>query len=314
MGYDFGDSPRKSVITHAQAFGSHRGFKLVAGMDSNPQARKRFEKKFKAPAFKTVEEMLIETKPEVVSICAPTSAHKSVFDVIIRTCRSNKIPLKAIICEKPLAFDANDAEDMVAQAKADSVLLVVNFMRRFEPGVKEVKKLIHKKNLGEIYKATVWYSKGLHNSASHLIDLFRFWFGEASNVEVISKGRKWSGEDPEPDFKVQFGGIEAYFLSAREECFSYSEIDIFGTKGKLHYTSATGEITFQAAIKDPVHGKWGYRNLEKKEKKLKNLSAFYQKHLLDSLVKALNKGKEIDSDGYSALKSSMVIDQIIQKL
>ena len=55
-------------------------------------------------------------------------------------------------------------------------------------------------------------------------------------MEVIRKGRRWDGKDPEPDICLHFGGIAVYLLAGREECYSIGEIDLFGTGGGIRYT------------------------------------------------------------------------------
>ena len=97
---------------------------------------------------------------------------------------------KAILCEKPFTNSVKDATKIVEKAKKTKCQLIVNYIRRFEPGANELKNIINNGELGDILKGLVWYTKGLFNSCSHFIDLLIYIFGDASNIGLIKKGRK----------------------------------------------------------------------------------------------------------------------------
>ncbi len=54
---------------------------------------------------------------------------------------------------------------MVQAASAAGTLIVVNYIRRFEPGVLELKRRIASGELGAFYKGVQWYSKGIAPTA-----------------------------------------------------------------------------------------------------------------------------------------------------
>src|SRR5688500_8978687 len=115
---------------------------------------------------------------------------------------------------------------MVAACKASDCLLYVNYMRRSEPGVLEIKRRLVSGEIRTPVKGVVWYSKGLFNNGSHFFNLLEFWFGGMKKFKVIEPGRLWDGIDPEPDLQATFEHGTINFLSVKEECFSHHEIDL----------------------------------------------------------------------------------------
>ena len=175
----------------------------------------------------------------MVSIGVPTELHASVFDQVLA-----QRP-KAILLEKPIASTVAQATALVERAEASGCAVLVNYMRRFEPGVRELKRRLDAHELGDIYKATVWYAKGLSNNGSHFVKLLSFLLGPPSETTVLTKGRTHGASDHEPDCRVRFGATDAYLLAAREECFSIAEMVLMGTKGMVRYTDAGATIVVQ---------------------------------------------------------------------
>lgn len=212
LGYDYQSQDGSLIFTHAAGFHFHPGFELVAGVDANPEARGRFENKFAQPAFATVREMFASCTPDVVSIAVPTTLHHTVFMEVM-----NYSP-KAVLCEKPVGGNLAMAREMKETADRKGTIMLVNFIRRFEPGVLRLKEAIAAGDYGHIYKGTMWYSKGILNNGSHFIDMLIFLFGPVTAVNLLDTGIQ-HGKDPEPDVKIRFGDVDIYFLAGREDCF-----------------------------------------------------------------------------------------------
>jgi predicted dehydrogenase len=149
QGYDYNLDPERFVLTHATSFACHPGFDLVAGVDPDAAQRTRFEQKFGKPAYADLPSLQQRHQIDVFAIGTPTTAHFATFCAVLEA------KPRAIICEKPIATTGADARQMVARGEAAGCALLVNYMRRFEPGGLTLKSLIQKKELGEIYKGVV---------------------------------------------------------------------------------------------------------------------------------------------------------------
>jgi predicted dehydrogenase len=301
QGYDYNCIDSSLAITHASGFHNHSSFELIGGVDPNVDRCKEFKRKYDKPASTSLATLMTREKIDVVSIAVPTHLHYEIFNEII------SYSPRAIICEKPIAESFPKAEEMVAKAEERNSALLVNYIRRFEPGTNMLRQKIINGNFGEIYKGTIWYSKGLYNNGSHFIDLLLYFFGEVTKIKVINKGRYWK-KDPEPDFIIKFGDVKVVFLAGREEYYSISEMELFGTKGKANYLNGGNQIKYQLTKPDPIYS--GYTVLDDNAKLIKTDFDRYQMYVLDNLVDHLENNEPLKSDGSSAFKTLKIVENI----
>ena len=81
---------------------------------------------------------------------------------------------KLILCEKPLAYDLDEAGEMVEACESAGVKLFVNYMRRADPGAIEIKARIESGQIATPIKGVAWYSKGFLHNGSHFFNLLEF--------------------------------------------------------------------------------------------------------------------------------------------
>jgi len=305
--YDLSVTDGERVTSHARAFAMHPGYRLVAGIDPAEEGCALLEQHYKVPAFPDVAAMLSAgIRPEVWSIAVPTPLHFQFFEDIVA------LRPAAILCEKPLAENVTEGERMVAAAAKCNCALAVNYMRRFEPGVLALRRLIAEGALGEIYKGSAWYSKGLLNNGSHVIDLLSFLLGEAGSIQVLDVGRRWEGRDPEPDICLSFGTARVGLLAAREECFSHIGFEIVGAGGTVRYIDGGHRIELRRAREEPALP--GYRILAPEVEVLPTDLKRYQWHTVDALHRHLENGDPLHSSGASALETLRTIDHVRNEL
>lgn len=300
QGFDY-EQPDDSVIaTHASAFNYHPGFELLAGVDPDPVQRKRFETKYGRPAYTDIRVMAECHRPDVVSIAVPVNQHLQAFQEIIH------YGPKAVICEKPIAPTAEEGRLMQSIANDHQCALLINYMRRFEPGSIALKQIIQEGGVGEIFKGVVWYSKGFLNNGTHFIDLLRYWLGDVIGVEVLAKGRLWDGRDPEYDVCLYFEGAAVYVLAGRAEYCSIGEIDLFGSGGRIRYTESGKRIEVYKTVPDPVFE--GYTILGREPQVIPTDLKRYQWHVLEGLYRHLVCQMPLASDGGTATKTMEVFE------
>lgn len=302
--YDYNCDDGSFISTHASGYFHHKSFALVGGADPDAGKRQEFQKKYNKPTFAGVHELMFETEPDVVSIATPTHYHFDVFNEIIA-----HSPV-AVVCEKPIACSLIEAEEMVTRARDQNCALVVNYTRRFEPGINELKKMIHNGFFGQIYKGTVWYSKGLMNNGAHLIDLLMYLFGRVSEIKLINEGRCWDGTDPEPDFSIQFGDVRVVFLAGRQEYFEINRLELVGTNGRIEY--GKGKIEYQLIKPDPVFS--GYKILDDRKNEIETDFRRYQLYVFEHLAQHLNGNLPLNSNGDTAIETMKVVEQIKEQL
>ena len=306
QGYDYDQIDDSYIKTHATGFSSHEAFDLVAAVDSDALQCKRFEEKFGCPAYQDVKTMLSLHHPQVISIATPTNLHHQVFQEVM-----NDKP-EAVLCEKPISDSLKNARHMLELAEESECALLVNYTRRFDPGVILLKETIQNGEIGEIYKGTAWYSKGFLNNGSHFVDLLSFLFGGVEQIKVLDKGRKWDGKDPEPDVCIRFGKIVIYFLSAREECFSLFDMELVGDRGMIRYTEGGASIEVRQSLPHPDYS--GYKILNPEKRIIHSYMERCQWNVLDNLNQFLIGKSPLNSDGRSAIETMEVVENVFSLL
>ncbi|MGY1715002.1 Gfo/Idh/MocA family protein [Geodermatophilus sp. SYSU D01106] len=117
---------------HARAVRRHGGVVTrVAG--STPESSRAGRERIGAEsATDTVEELLAADDVDVVHVCTPNASHAPLV-------RAAVAAGKHVVCEKPLAVDVAEAQELLDLATAAGVTATVPFVYRFYPTVREVR-------------------------------------------------------------------------------------------------------------------------------------------------------------------------------
>ncbi len=137
---------------HVNGFRTHPEAEVVAVADTDAKRLEdRGRKEFKIPnCYLSAEEMLKKEKLDIVSVVTPNKFHRPLTLAALESGAH-------VLCEKPMAMNAKEAEDMCAAAKKAKKRLMINFSFRFSPQSYAMKKEIETGALGDIYFArTQW--------------------------------------------------------------------------------------------------------------------------------------------------------------
>lgn len=280
MGYDLLLDPSKYIYTHARAFSFHPGFELLAGVEIDKKLCFEFKKKYKLPVYESLEKALFEHQPQVIVIAVPTQLHHHLLRQALELSKP-----KIILCEKPLSYSIDMAIEMIRLCKEKNVDLYVNYMRRSDPAVYEIKKRILSGEIETPLKGVAWYSKGFLHNGSHLFNLLEYWLGSVSEFSILNNGRLISTEDKEPDVKVSFKHGEIVFLAAWEEKYSHYTIEFISPTGRLFYEDGGAKIIWQQAENNVFLQ--GYNQLSTIIDEIKSGMNFYQLNVVDELAKVI---------------------------
>ena len=306
MGYDIGLDSQKYVYSHTRAFSIHSEFDLIGAVDPSVSQRDIFESLYNLPAYPDIESALKVDIASLVIIASPTVTHCETINEVFQHFQP-----KAILCEKPLAYDLTEARKMVEVCQAAGVNLFVNYMRRADPGVIEVKNRIHSSYIAEPIKGFVWYSKGLLHNGSHFLNLLEFWLGPFKKATLLDAGRLWDNKDPEPDVQIEFKHGKVVFLAAWEVSFSHYTLELLTQSGRLRYEEDGRLISFQKTYPDPNFS--GYTILQPEPEIIVNDMDRYQYNVADQLANA-NAGKpHYLCTGHQALETLEAIHEVINQ-
>lgn len=303
MRYDSKLPDTDYVFSHARAFALHPDFTLLGAADPSADSRKQFTATYKTAAYATVPELLSHGVVDVVSVASPTHTHLEVVRTIFRHCRP-----KLILCEKPLAYDSVEADEIVSLCREQGVLLFVNYIRRADPGVIDVKARLDDGRIGLPFKAVVWYSKGLLHNGSHFLDLLTFWFGPARTWRIITPGDSRGEQDAEPDFRLGFDAGTAIFCAAKEENFSHYTVEIVAQNGRLRYEQG-GAIVWQLADVHPTLD--NYRQLQSPGEEIRNDMNRYQYHVATQISQVLRNKAHTLCDGAAGTSAIRLLETLL---
>lgn len=304
MGYDYKLNPENFVLSHARSFSFHPKFELVGGVDEDAEKCNSFEAEYKRPAYINVESAFKDLKPSIIVISTPSNVHGSTLMRII-----NSYVPRVIVCEKPLDSSLEVARQMVELCHSKDVKLFVNYMRRSEPSVLKIKKMIDSEIIKAPIKASVWYSNGLLNNGSHMLNLLEYWLGEVQCCDIIRANECLNNVDPEPDFSIEFEMGSALFSAVNIKYFQHLSIDILCNSGRLYYGKGGHDIIWQPCDDKP--GTFQKKFLESKMK-IENSLNLYQLNFVENLYLALNGKKHFICNGSEALSTLTNIFNIIR--
>ena len=296
MGYDFNTKDSRVISTHARAFANHVDFELAGGVDPNADTSEKFQQRYGGWAGTDIAEALQTVNPDVVVIASPTQYHAEAVQMALRYAKP-----KLILCEKPLSYSLEDARTMVTSSREAGCLLYVNYLRRVEPGVQEVKHRIQSGAIAAPLKGVLWYTKGLLHNGSHFSNLLEFWLGPVEKFSVINTGRRFGQDDFEPDVQVRFSSGDVTFLAACEEHFSHHEIQLIGPNGRLYYAQGGGEILWQDVTRD--HDFPEFTVLSYPGERIVTESERLQWHVTDQVSACLRGQSSSLCSGYDALRT-----------
>ncbi len=166
---------------------------VVAACDIDEPKLKRYAERYGIPhTYTDYNEMMAKEDLDCVSVTTWNAAHKGATIAALRGGAN-------VICEKPMAMNAAEAEEMLATAKETGKLLQIGFVRRFGGDADTIKKLSAEGVMGDIYyaKATYlrrngcpggWFGDKSYSGGGPLIDL---------GVHVIDLSRYLAG-NPQP--------------------------------------------------------------------------------------------------------------------
>ena len=183
-------------ISHLPWYATNPHVKLVAVSDVNEKRARATAEKYHVDYYLDYEKLLRRDDIDAVSICTPVALH---CEQAVKAFEYGK----HVLLEKPMARDVYECNLIIRAAERAGRILMVGFMKRFNPAFIFIKKLLSEKSIGEAHYIDVHWSlydpRGyeyfrykvvtgggvFQDHGSHYIDLFRWWLNdEVSEVSA----------------------------------------------------------------------------------------------------------------------------------
>lgn len=304
--YDLSDQKTRNIFSHTKAFATHKGFDILFGVDNDQKQCKRFQDATGRPAFETLPESLDITGLMVIVIATPITARDDVFKCCLR------FNPRLLVIEKPLAASMDEAWEIVNSCSSRNIGLFVNYIRRCEPSMIYIKEVVAENQLGELRSIHGYYTGGILNSCSHLIDLLIFWFGEPDRYSLLQPFDKTeSGIDPELDMMIQFGNVNCILQALKKVDYSTVSLELVFQKGTVRILDFGRRVSITYKEPDPDFD--NCIRLGHQQKMVPTDMYKYQQNVVDHLYRHLRKGEPLVSTGQTAMISlSICIDLMRQ--
>ncbi len=300
IGSEFSDAMSlPGVWSHAGAYAAHPDVDLVAVCDQDERKLTRCGKRWGvAAAYTDFVSMLAEVRPEIVSICTPDAAHYQQIRVALEA-----PGVRAVLAEKPLAQERQEAEELIDLAASRGVILAVNYTRRYAPGFRRLKETLDDGELGKVQAISGFYTKGVLHNGVHWFDLARWLIGpikKASGIDVLRE----AGNDPTLDASLEFAtDLRGYLHGLSASNYAIFEMDIACTQGRVRIVDSGFRIEIQRVENSPF-GK-GYYHLGNAEILAGGMEdALY--NAVDDLTQCLARGAAPCCSGEDALAALKV--------
>lgn len=218
LGYDLNLGIDEGILTHFKAINNDSRFDLVFCVDPSPENLKKLPPSYKGKIFESISSIDGSSEIDLLVIASPTEYHLENIQEYLK-----KFKTKLILCEKPLSYSVSEAKTILELCESHGVKLLVNYIRRALPEVKEIFKEFSKVALDTTKSRTiVQYSKGFLHNGSHLLDLiFHFFPSQVQKVQIL-KFQKISEKDFLVDVKFEIGNLSLLMLSS-----SFLDLDLY---------------------------------------------------------------------------------------
>jgi myo-inositol 2-dehydrogenase/D-chiro-inositol 1-dehydrogenase/scyllo-inositol 2-dehydrogenase (NAD+) len=262
----------RAGMIHARNFASGRaaGASLVALVEPLAEVRRTACRELQLDtAWADYAEALADPRIGAVVVATPTTFHR---EIVVAAARAGK----HILCEKPMATNARECDEMMAAAEAAGVKLQIGFMRRFDAGfvaaktrveageigrVVLVKSLTHGPTTPKPWMYDIRTSLGpLAEVNSHDIDSLR-WFTGSEFDEVYAIGGNYRSPEargPYPDFydncllvARMHNGMQGSISGAQGVKYGYdARCEILGERGLI----TVGSLAANSVVSHTVEG------------------------------------------------------------
>lgn len=208
-----------------------------------------------AKSWATAEEAVADPAVDAVYIALPVALHAHAAITALRAG-------KHVLCEKPMAFDFAQAQQMVAEARASGRFLGVSYYRRLYPKLIRAKHLIAEGVIGqpllaeanchswtEILKGREWLMNPalagggpLYDIASHRIDAMNFLFGKVERAcGLLSNAVHRMGVEDSATVLMQLpGGVHAVVDVRWNSRIPRDQFRIIGEEGEINLDPLNG--------------------------------------------------------------------------
>jgi predicted dehydrogenase/nucleoside-diphosphate-sugar epimerase len=261
---------------------------------------------------------------DAVIIATPNNTHYHIAEYFIE----NGVH---VLIEKPLTVSDNDARELCALAEKHKCIISVGYVTRHFSSTKMMKEMLEKKYFGEIESFDYEFgSKGgwaplsgynlnkdsagggvLVISGSHFIDRMIYWFGKPEILKCSSDSH--GGVEANFWAKFRFRHDDRDIIGNMTVSKTYklrNSFKLYGSKWDAELPEGRADSIFLKAKEADLD--YDYR-IYRNRTDLKNPEYYYFYVQLEDFIESIKNGRTPLVDGYTGLKSVMLINEMYKK-
>jgi predicted dehydrogenase len=201
---------------------------------------------------------------------------------------------------------------MVESCAKKSIRLYVNYIRRSDPAMVEVKNRIEAQKFAGPIKGQVWYTNGFMNNGSHFFNLLEYWLGSMTAFKDITLNNSLENDDFDIDVTVSFMKGSVSFSSLWEPAYSYHSVELFAQNGRMLYRQGIPYVSWQQSQADPRFK--SYMALVRKPERIMLDMDKYQFNVVDQISADLKRVKSSVCCSTDALHTLRSMQKIVSKV
>ena len=248
----------------SQAIKEFNDTELLIVADSDRERAERLAAEMACEATTDWQSVVARDDIEAVIICTPPDSHPEICNAAARQG-------KHVLCEKPLARNPEEAQQMVNAAAENGIRLKCGFNLRYHPGIQQARQWLNEGIIGEPLFIRSCYGIGgspdyeknwrakpqisgggqLMDQGMHTIDLARYFLGEFSEASGFTQTCYWDIAPAEDNafalLKTAKGQVASIHVSWTQwrNLFSF---EIFGKDGYARVEGLGGSYGVEKAI------------------------------------------------------------------
>ena len=143
-------------FTHGYGYINNPHVNIVGCMDCDKKKNNLFADKFNCVPYDQYEKGIIETKPDIVSICTPDHTHYKILKSLLKM----EYKIRIIFIEKPICKSMIEMDELINLSNSMGIDIIVNHTNRFDNRYLQLQNKIKKGAFGELTNGYVTYYSG----------------------------------------------------------------------------------------------------------------------------------------------------------
>lgn len=167
---------------HANGYKAIPNTRIIAAAEPDAERRSKFGETYGVSRlYEDYPQMLDNEELDIVSICTWPKLHCEM------TVAAAERSIKGILCEKPMAFNLGQADNMIEACEKAGTKLVIGHQHRFDPQSVKAKELIKEGAIGEVLWIFGHCSSDLLSNGTHVVDLIIFFADDSPVTWVMGQ-------------------------------------------------------------------------------------------------------------------------------